>query len=105
MVVFKDNHEQLLEIDGVVEFFLMTASMNVNWGGSSTDIPGDKLIAVAAAVNRQFGTHLDCMDIKLGWAKLRALWETWSRRPIVCLTKRLILLLEKSILMASAGIN
>ena len=69
----------LLQIDGAIEFFLETASLNVKWEGSSTDIKRDKLITVAAAVNRQFGTHLDCLDIKLTWAKLRTPWETWVR--------------------------
>ena len=69
--------EQLFQIDGAIEFFLETASSNVNWEGSSTDIERDKLITVAAAGNRQFGIHLDCLDIELTWAKLRAFWETW----------------------------
>lgn len=56
--------------------FLMTASMNVNWEGSSTDIERHKLITIAVAVNRQFGTTLDCFYIKLTWAKLWAQWET-----------------------------
>ncbi|KAF3956565.1 hypothetical protein CMV_018316 [Castanea mollissima] len=71
--------ERLLEIDGAIEFFLMIASMNVNWEGCSTDIVGDRLIAVAAIVNRKFGTDLNCFDIKFTWNKLRALWETWVR--------------------------
>ena len=75
----KTAMEHLLQIDGAIEFFLETASLNVKWEGSSTDIKRDKLITVAAAVNRQFGTHLDCLDIKLTWAKLRTLWETWVR--------------------------
>ena len=59
----------------------MTASTNVNWEGSSTDIKRHKLITIAVAVNRQFGTTLDYFDIKLTWAKLWTLWETW-----VCMT-------------------
>lgn len=71
--------ERLLEIDGAIEFFLMIASMNVNWEGRSTDIVGDRLIVVAAIVNRKFGTDLNCFDVKFTWNKLRALWETWVR--------------------------
>ncbi|XP_030948968.1 uncharacterized protein LOC115972874 [Quercus lobata] len=71
--------EQLLEIDGAIDFFLMTASMNVNWEGSSTDIERHKLTVIAAAVNRQFEMKLDCFDVRLTWAKLRNRWETWVR--------------------------
>ncbi|KAK9997770.1 hypothetical protein SO802_017373 [Lithocarpus litseifolius] len=69
--------EQLREIDGAIEFFLLDASKNVNWEGSSTDIERNKLEAIANEVNRKFGTALDAFDIKLTWAKLRSLWETW----------------------------
>ena len=71
--------ERLLEIDGAIEFFLMTTSMNVDSEGSSTNIVGDRLIIVVANVNRQFGTDFNCFDIKLTWDKLRSLWETWVR--------------------------
>ncbi|KAK9997780.1 hypothetical protein SO802_017383 [Lithocarpus litseifolius] len=71
--------EQLLQIDGAIEFFLMTATTNVDWHGSSTDIVSDRLTTVAANVNRQFGTDLDCFAVKLTWVKLRSLWETWVR--------------------------
>ncbi|KAK9997769.1 hypothetical protein SO802_017372 [Lithocarpus litseifolius] len=69
--------EQLLEIDGAIEFFLLAASKNVNWKGSSTDIERNKLEAIANEVNRKFGTALDALDISLTWAKFRSLWETW----------------------------
>ncbi|KAF3946453.1 hypothetical protein CMV_027283 [Castanea mollissima] len=71
--------EQLLERDGAMEFFLEAASMNVDWKGSSTDIERNKLETIANEVNRKFGTALDPFDIRLTWAKIRALWETWVK--------------------------
>ena len=71
--------EKLLEI-GAIDFFLKHASRNVNWeGGSTTDIPRDKLNTIAAAVKKEFTIELNYYDINLAWAELRDLWETWVR--------------------------
>ena len=74
----KPTLEKLLEI-GAIEFFLMHASRNVNWEGSTTGIPRDKLSTIAAAIKREFRIELNSYDINLAWAELRALWETWVR--------------------------
>ncbi|KAF3951765.1 hypothetical protein CMV_022617 [Castanea mollissima] len=71
--------EQLLERDGAMEFFLEAASMNVDWKGSSTDIERNKLETIANEVNRKFGTALGPFDIRMTWAKIRALWEAWVK--------------------------
>ena len=42
--------EKLVEIE-VIEFFLVNASMNVNWEGSSADVERDKLITIARVWN------------------------------------------------------
>ena len=57
--------EQILEIDGAMEFFLMIASTNVNWEGNSIDIERDKLITIAAIINCQFETLLDFFQYKI----------------------------------------
>ena len=74
----KPTMEKLLEI-GAIEFFLMHSSRNVNWEGSTTSIPKDKLNTIAAAIKREFRIELNSYDINLAWAELRALWETWFR--------------------------
>ena len=71
--------EQLLEKDGEIDFFLMTAATYVNWQSSSTDIKRNQLVTVANAVNLNFETTLDSMDVRSVWAKLQARWETWVR--------------------------
>ena len=71
--------EKLLDVEGAIELFLMYASQNVNWEGSTTDIPRDKVNIIAAAVKREFGIELSFFDINLTWAHLRAYWETWVR--------------------------
>ena len=71
--------EKLLDVEGAIELFLMYASQNVNWEGSTTDIPRDKVNIIAAAVKREFGIELSFFDINLTWAHLRAYWETWAR--------------------------
>ena len=67
--------EKLLEI-GAIKFFLMHASWNVSWEGSTTDIPRDKLNTIAAAVKREFRIELNFYDINLAQAELWGLWET-----------------------------
>ena len=70
--------EKLLEIVAI-KFFLMHASRNVNWEGSTIDIPKDKLNTIVAAVKREFRIELNFYDINLAWAELWALWEMWVR--------------------------
>uniref|UniRef100_A0A7N2N652 Uncharacterized protein n=1 Tax=Quercus lobata TaxID=97700 RepID=A0A7N2N652_QUELO len=71
--------EQLMQLDGAVEYFLVISSKDVNWNGSSTNILRDRLETVAETMNQKYDTALNSYDVRLTWAKIRNRWETWVK--------------------------